>query len=70
MQFAIDDKPLGKPLDLYNSPDVITSGVLKLGTIDLKKGSHQLSVKITGANPSAAQKFMFGLDYVRLTPAK
>jgi hypothetical protein len=70
VQFAVDDKPLGKPFDLYNSPDVITSGVLKLGTIELKEGSHHLTIRITGANPAAVQKFMVGLDYVLLKQAK
>ena len=70
VQFAVDDKPLGKPLDLYNSPDVITSGVLKLGTVELKEGSHHLTIQITGANPAAVQKFMVGLDYILLKPTK
>ena len=70
VQFAIDDKVLGEPLDLYNSPDVITSGVLKLGRVELKEGTHHLTIKITGANPSAVQKFMVGLDYLLLEPVK
>jgi hypothetical protein len=70
VQFVVDDKPLGKPLDFYSSPDVITSGVLKLGTVELKEGAHHLGIQITGANPAAAQKFMVGLDYVLLKPAK
>lgn len=70
VQLAIDDKPLGKPLDLFNSPDVITTGLLKLGSVELKEGSHPLTITITGANPSAVQKFMVGLDYLILAPAK
>lgn len=70
VQFAVDDKQLGNPLDLYHSPDVVTSGVVKLGRVELKKGSHHLTIQITGANPSAAQKFMFGLDYLLLEPVK
>jgi hypothetical protein len=66
----VDDKSLGKPFDLYNSPDVITSGVLKLGAVELKEGSHHLSIRITGANPAAIQKFMVGLDYILLKPMK
>ena len=66
----LDDKPLGESLDLYNSPDVITTGVLKLGRVELKEGTHHLSIKITGANPAAVQKFMVGLDYLLLEPAK
>jgi hypothetical protein len=70
VQFAIDDKKLGEALDLYNSPDVITTGVLKLGRVELKEGTHHLTITITGANPSAVQKFMVGLDYLLLEPAK
>jgi hypothetical protein len=69
VQIGLDGKPLGKPFDLY-STDVITSGVLQLGTVDLKEGPHHLSVEITGANPAALQRFMFGLDYVLLKAAK
>ena len=47
VQLNLDDKQLGKPIDLYNSPDVITTGVLKLGTVDLKKGSHRLGIQIS-----------------------
>ncbi len=70
IQFGVDGKPLGKPIDLYHSPDVITSGVLNLGMAELKKGSHQLTIQIVGANPAAVQKFMVGIDYVLLNPKK
>jgi hypothetical protein len=70
VQLAIDDKPLGGPLDLYNSPDVITTGVQKLGRIELKEGTHHLIITITGSNPAAVQQFMFGLDYLLLEPVK
>lgn len=70
IQFGLDDKPLGEPLDLYHSPDVITSGVQKLGTVELKEGSHFLTIKIVGANPAAVPKYMVGLDYVRLVGGK
>jgi hypothetical protein len=66
VQFGLDDKPLGGPLDLYHSPDVITSGVQKLGTVELKEGSHFLTIKIVGANPAAVPKYMVGGDFVRV----
>lgn len=43
-------------LDLYHSPDVISSGVLKFGTVELKDGTHHLTTRITGANPAAVPK--------------
>jgi hypothetical protein len=63
-----DDAPLGEPLDLYNYPDVIASGEVALGSRKLAAGKHTLSLVLTGANPSAAQAFMVGLDYLRVTP--
>jgi hypothetical protein len=68
VQLKLDDKPLGEPLDLYNYPDVIASGEIGLGTRKLAAGKHTLSLVLTGANPSAAQAFMVGLDYLRVTP--
>ncbi len=66
VQLSVDDTPLGKPIDLYNSPDVITTGVVSLGTQELSEGKHQFGVQITGANPNAVKSYMFGLDYVYL----
>lgn len=65
VKLAIDGKPLGEPVDLYNA-DVITSGVLRFQDLELKAGPHQLEVEISGANAKAAKAYMFGLDYVRL----
>ncbi len=69
VQFAVDDQPLGKPIDFYHA-EVVTSGLQKLGTLELKEGSHHLALTITGANPAAAPKHMVGLDCLLLTPAK
>jgi hypothetical protein len=63
----LDDQPLGEPLDLYNYPDVITTGLIPLGQRKLAAGKHRLSLEITGANPSAVKAHMVGLDFVRLT---
>ena len=66
VQLSLDDDPLGGPIDLYNNPDVITTGPVSLGTHELSAGVHQLSVTITGAHPDAVKAYMFGLDYVYL----
>jgi len=66
VQLHLDDTPLGKPIDLYHSPDVITTGVLKLGQHNLTAGKHRLTFEITGANPAAVKAYMVGLDYVLL----
>ena len=67
VEVSLDGKPLpdGK-LDLFNAPEVITSGELDWGTHELDKGEHKLEVKITGSNPKADPRQMFGLDYVKL----
>ena len=69
VQLSLDDELLGGPVDLFNSPDVITTGVLTYEGQDLTAGDHKLSVEIVAANPQAVKAFMFGLDYMRLTPA-
>ena len=58
------------PPGLYYAPDVVTSGVQKLGTVELKEGTHHLTIRITGANPSAVPKYMVGVDYVRVVGGK
>jgi hypothetical protein len=67
VQLYLDDKMLGGPVDLFNSLDVITTGVLTYENQALATGDHKLRVEIVGANPEAEKAFMFGLDYVRLT---
>jgi hypothetical protein len=67
VQARLDDAPLGEPLDLYNFPDVISTGALALGSKTLDAGNHRLTLEITGANPAAAGGGKAGLDYVRVT---
>ena len=65
VQLSLDGEKLGQPFDLYN-PQVVPTGPLDLGVRDLKKGSHRLTLEITGANEKAIKRFMAGLDYVKL----
>jgi hypothetical protein len=67
VELQLDGKTLGQPLDLY-STSVTTTGELSFGQHQLSAGDHQLSITITGANPSAAKAHMVGLDYIRLMP--
>ena len=69
VQLYFDGRKLGKPIDLYN-PNVLPTGELSLGTLDLAAGSHRLTVEIVGANPQAKKAYLFGLDYIRFVPAK
>ncbi|MFO1041844.1 MAG: PVC-type heme-binding CxxCH protein [Planctomycetaceae bacterium] len=68
VQVLLDGEPLGEPVDCYNAPDVITTGVLTFGPRQITKGNHKLGFQIIGANPKAVKGYMVGLDYVRLTP--
>ena len=66
VQLSLDDRELGGPIDLFHTPDVMTTGVLSFDDIELTAGAHRLRVQIVGANPKAVKAYMFGLDYARL----
>jgi hypothetical protein len=68
VQPILDAAPAGGALDLYNYPDVISSGELALASGRLAAGKHRLGVEIKGAYPSALKAYMVGLDYLRLVP--
>ena len=53
-------------IDLFNSPDVVSTGEVNFGDHVLTAGPHRLVVSVTGANPKAVKGYMFGLDYLRL----
>ncbi len=64
VRLSLDDKPLGKPLDLINAG--VISKAYEFGIHQLSAGEHRLTIEITGANPRAVQRRMFGLDYLKL----
>jgi hypothetical protein len=66
VQLQLDGEPLGEPIDLYASPDVITTGEVVWGKRKLTAGPHRLAIVIQGANAAAAKSHMVGIDYVRL----
>jgi hypothetical protein len=69
VQFYLDGKKLGGPVDLYH-PAVVPSGPLSMSAHKLTAGEHKLSLEITGANPAAVKAYMAGLDYVKLEPIR
>ncbi len=69
VQLYLDDQKVGDALDLYH-PSVIPSGELPFGTFNLSAGQHKISVEILGADEKAVKSYMFGLDYVKLQPAR
>jgi putative membrane-bound dehydrogenase-like protein len=70
VQILFDGEPLGGPIDCYNDPDVITTGVLTLGPKQIPKGTHKLGFQIVGANPKAVKGFMVGIDYARVVKSE
>lgn len=61
----LDDAPLGEPIDLYNFPDVLSTGALALGSRSLDAGKHRLVLEIVGANPAMVGTApRIGLDYL------
>lgn len=64
----LDDQALGEPLDLFDHPDVGTTGAIRLGQRPLKAGTHKLTLETIGTNESSVKNYMVGLDYLRLVP--
>ena len=65
VQLSVNGENIGKPFDLY-SPKVVTTGIISLGSLTLKKGNNQFGLELTGRNPKAVPAYMVGLDYVWL----
>ena len=59
-QLAIDGREIGTPLDTY-TPTVQRTEPLSFGKVRLQKGSHTLTLTVTGKNP-AATNYYAGLD--------
>jgi len=70
VELSIDDKAIGSPVDGYNNPGVINTGVQSFDGIELTPGKHQFGITIKDANPAAIKGYMVGLDYIRLVPQK
>jgi hypothetical protein len=66
INMQLDGAALGTSIDLYEAPDVRTTGVLKFGTRSLKAGKHRLLLETIGANESAIKSYMVGLDCLLL----
>ena len=66
VQFYLDGKKVGEPIDLYHDGVILTNPPVSLGSPMLSTGEHRLTVEMLGANPQAAKGYMFGLDEVIL----
>ncbi len=69
VQLAVDGKPLGKPIDLYEpAPAVLHTGDVPLGSATLDAGLHSLSIVLTGKN-ARSTNYLVGMDWIKLTPS-
>lgn len=65
VQVSLDGVKLGKPIDLFNDPNVISTGVIRIGTAEFKAGPQKLTFEVVGKNASSVG-FMVGIDSVQL----
>ncbi|MGD9127846.1 MAG: DUF2961 domain-containing protein [Planctomycetia bacterium] len=69
VQFYVDGKKVGLPVDLYGNT-VHHTGPITIDSSHFTKGDHNLTVEIIGANPNAIKKYMFGIDRLELKKKK
>jgi hypothetical protein len=65
VQFSLDDRPLGDPIDLYRK-EPGPSGERDFGLHKLEPGEHIFRLKVIGTNKEAKPLYMAGLDYLLL----
>ena len=66
VQFSLNGKPLGQPIDCFDGSGVNTACV-DLGRVQLKIGPVTLRMEVTGTNQnSVGQRYMCGLDCIVL----
>jgi hypothetical protein len=68
VQLHFDGRKLGSEVDLFDYPNVTTTGVVERGLGKLVKGKHTLTIEIVGANAHAVKTHFVGIDYIRLVP--
>ncbi len=69
VQFSLDGKKIGAPVDLYD-PAVVREE-RSLGVYDVAAGEHAIEVQIVGSNPKAGgDRHMFGTDFLEWRPVK
>ncbi len=71
IQFHLNGKPVGKPIDCFEANRVVATGAIDLGEVDLKKGAATMRVDVIGTNEkSVGLRYMWGLDCVVLKAEK
>lgn len=67
VRVLVDGTVTRQEIDLYNAPDVISTGPLTLSQQQFAAGPHVVTVEITGKNPSS-KGMLIGIDYLQLVP--
>jgi len=63
VQFYLNGRKIGKPVDFYARKPHYNQNPVNLGTFALDKGKHVLTAEIIGANPKAQKRFKY-MEYV------
>ena len=67
IQFHLNGKPVGKPIDCFEANHVVATGSMDLGEVELKKEPAMMRVEVVGTNEkSVGLRYMWGLDCVVL----
>jgi hypothetical protein len=62
----VNEAPLGE-FDLWSARDIVPTGALKLGDVQLGGSKNVLRVEVVGKNPNASPPFFqFGIDGIRI----
>ena len=67
-QLALDGKPLGKPIDLYD-PKVVRAKDKDVAVKELSVGPHRLMIQCIDKNDRSSS-FLFAVDYLEVTGRK
>jgi hypothetical protein len=67
VRLSVNGTP-GRTLDRYATS--VGHSPVDLGEFDLNQGANNLTVEILGSNPKAIPRRMFGIDYLKVEPAK
>ncbi len=65
VKIAVNDSE-PKEFDRFNNG--VANDRLVLGVLELPAGTNRLTIEMAGANEKAVKSYMFGLDYLLLTP--
>ncbi len=66
-RITVNGRKVEGDFDLYKEGEWGPTGEIDLGFFDIKKGRNLITVTVIGTNDKADPKFMFGMDYLKIT---